>query len=152
MLCQCQPAEFVAFANDSFYQGNFIFSRALQRSQDQRMAGRLNFGVILYASAAKEIANALGIERPPEIEIGHGRTTLTFRGQGASRWPQEQQIEHALQAASVSRTVLARDSRRAVRQRARRAIVIVFEDTTLLRGCEVVSRWECVVPMPVMTD
>jgi hypothetical protein len=111
------------------------------------MAGRLNFGIILYASAANAIGHALGIARPPEIEIGRGRTTLTFRSQGASRWPEEQQMEQALRAASISRTVLGEDSRRAVRQRARRAIVIVFEDTTLLQGCEVVSRWECVVPM-----
>jgi hypothetical protein len=42
--------------------------------------------------------------------------------------------------------VLADDPRRAVRKRINRAIVVVFEDTTLVHGCEVVARWECVVP------
>jgi hypothetical protein len=42
--------------------------------------------------------------------------------------------------------VLANDKRRAVRRRADRAIVVVYEDMTLVRGCEVVGRWECVVP------
>jgi hypothetical protein len=44
--------------------------------------------------------------------------------------------------------VLSEDSRPAVRKRASdRAIVIIYEDATLVRGCSVVSQWKCVVPI-----
>ncbi|HET7186602.1 MAG TPA: hypothetical protein VFI52_00545 [Gemmatimonadaceae bacterium] len=109
---------------------------------------RLKVGVVRYSSIATSIAHALGIEPAPDCRIGHGRITLTFRRIGASRWPEEQQVEHALRAAEVARAVLASDSRRAVRERTTRAIVVVYEDATLVRGCAVVARWECVVPAP----
>jgi hypothetical protein len=89
---------------------------------------------------------ALGVEPVPVCRIGHGRITLTFRRAGASRWSEEQQIEHAIRVAAVARNVLANNPRRAVRRRATRAIVVVYEDLTLVRGCEVLARWECVVP------
>jgi hypothetical protein len=95
---------------------------------------------------ATEIASALGVEPAPDCRIGQGRITITFRRLGASRWPENQQIEYALRVVAVARTVLANDSRRAVRDRVARAIVVVYEDATLLRGCEVLARCECVVP------
>lgn len=107
---------------------------------------RLQIGVVRYASVAAAIAHALGVEPAPDCRIGHGRITLTFRRLGASRWSEAQQIDYALRAADVARRVLSADSRRAVRQRAARAIVVVYEDATLVRGCAVVARWECVVP------
>ena len=107
---------------------------------------RLKVGIVRYGSVARAISEALGIEPPPDFLIGQGRITLTFRRLGASRWPEAQQIEHALQVASVARSVLSSDSRRAVRQRADRAIVVVYEDAKLMKGCAVVSRWECVLP------
>lgn len=99
-----------------------------------------------YGSVAKAIARALGVEPAPDCRIGQHRITLTFRRLGAWRWSGEQQIEHAFRAAAVARAVLADDPRRAVRKRVNRAIVVIYEDTTLIRGCEVVSRWQCVVP------
>jgi hypothetical protein len=86
------------------------------------------------------------VEPPPECRIGHGRITLTFRGVGASHWSEAQQIEHALRAAAIARQILGDDPRRSVRNRVRRAIVVAYEDSALVRGCEVQSRWECVVP------
>ena len=113
---------------------------------------RLQFGVIRYGAVAAAIARALGVEPAPDCRIGHGRITLTFRRLGASRWSENQQIEHALRAAATARTVLGDDPRRAVRERARRAIVVVYEDATLVRGCAVVARWECVVPVVATRD
>jgi hypothetical protein len=107
---------------------------------------RLRVGVVRYASVANAIGRALGVEPAPDCRIGHGRITLTFRRHGASRWPEVRQIEYALRAAAVAREVLSADPRRAVRQRAQRAIVVVYKDAALLRGCAVVARWECVVP------
>jgi len=107
---------------------------------------RLRVGVTRFASVANAIADALGIEPQPDCRIGHGRIMLTFRRLGASRWPEKQQIEFALRAAGIAREVLAADSRRTVRGRASRAIVVVYEDATLLSGCSVIARWECVVP------
>jgi hypothetical protein len=107
---------------------------------------RLQIGVVRYASVATAIGRALGVEPAPYCQIGQGRITLTFRHLGASRWSENQQIEHALRAAATARAVLADDSRRAMRERATRAIVVVYEDATLVRGCAVVARWECVVP------
>ncbi|MDQ6872719.1 MAG: hypothetical protein M3037_12060, partial [Gemmatimonadota bacterium] len=95
------------------------------------------------------IAHALGAEPAPYCQIGHGRITLTFRRLGASRWPENQQIAYALRAAETARAVLAADSRRTVRERANRAIVIVYEDAKVLRGASVVARWECVVAAPL---
>ncbi len=108
---------------------------------------RLKVGIVRYASVAKAIGRALGIEPVPDCRIGQGRITLTVRSLGASRWSEAQQIEHSLKIAAVARTVLAEDSRSAVRKRAvNRAIVIIYEDATLVKGCAVVTRWECVVP------
>lgn len=108
---------------------------------------RLKAGIVRYGSVGAAIARALGSEPTPNFRIDAGRITLTFRGVGASRWPEAQQIEYALRTATVARRVLADDTRRAVRGRATRAIVVVYEDSTLVRGCAVVSRWECVVPI-----
>lgn len=107
---------------------------------------RLKIGVVRYASVADAIARALPLRAAPDCRIGHGRITLTFRQLGLSRRPEAEQMEHALQAAAVARTVLAAESRGSVRKRARRAIVVVYEDVNLSRGCDVASRWECVVP------
>lgn len=107
---------------------------------------RLQIGVARYASVATAIAQALGVQPAPDCRIGQRRITLTFRRLGAWRWSGEQQIEHALRVAEVARRVLADDPRRAVRKRINRAIVVIYEDTTLVRGCEVQARWECVVP------
>jgi hypothetical protein len=113
---------------------------------------RLQVGVVRYASVARAIGRALGVEPAPYCQIGHGRITLTFRRLGASRWSENQRIEHAIRAAATARGVLADDPRRAVRERATRAIVIVYEDATIVRGCAVVARWECVVPAPSQRD
>ncbi len=107
---------------------------------------RLKVGVVRYGSVATAIGLALGAEPPPDCRIGHGRITLTFRSVGASRWPESKQVEHALRAAAVARAVLAEDPRPAVRERTSRAIVVVYEDATLVRGCSVEGRWEYVVP------
>ena len=109
---------------------------------------RLKMGIVRYASAAGAIAEALGLDNSPDIRIGHGRIKLTFHALGASRWPDDRQIEYALRVAGLARDILGRDARRVVRQRASRAIVVVYEDSTLVRGCAVLSRWECVVPSP----
>jgi hypothetical protein len=108
---------------------------------------RLRIGVVRYAAVGASIARELGATgAAPDCQIGHGRVTLTFRRLGATRWPESEQIEHALRAAAAARAVLAADARQAVRQRAARAIVVVYEDATLVRGCAVTARWECVVP------
>jgi len=107
---------------------------------------RLQVGVVRYASVAAAIARALGTEPAPDCRIGQGRVALTFRRLGATRWPEARQVEHALQAAAAARAVLAADARRAVRERAARAIVVAYEDAAVVRGCVVTARWECVVP------
>jgi hypothetical protein len=113
---------------------------------------RLQIGIVRYLSVAKTIGNALGIDPPPYVRIGHGRITITFRSLGASRWPENQQVELALRAAETARAVLAKGSQRAVRRRTARAIVVVYEDSSVVRGCVVVARWECVVPVPASHD
>lgn len=108
--------------------------------------GRLQVGIVRYASVARRIAHALGAQPAPECRIGQGRITITFRRIGASRWAESRQIEHALRVATIARGAMATDSRRAVRQRTTRAIVVVYEDAALVRGCAVTARWECVIP------
>jgi hypothetical protein len=107
---------------------------------------RLQIGIVRYLSVARAIGNALGIEPAPYIRIGHRRITLTFRSIGASRWPENQQMELALRAAATARAVLAQNPRRGLRDPTTRAIVVVYEDASVVRGCAVVARWECVVP------
>jgi hypothetical protein len=107
---------------------------------------RLQVGVVRYAAVASAIGRSLGVEPEPDCRIGHGRITLTFRRLGASHWSEERQIVFALRAAASARAILRNDRRRAALQRADRAIVIVFEDASLVRGCAVNARWECVVP------
>jgi hypothetical protein len=102
--------------------------------------------VFRFRTAAGAIGRALGVEPLPECRIAHGRTTLTFRRLGATRWPEAQQMEFAGRAVAVARAVLADDSRRQLRNGARRAIVVVYEDATVVQGCAVVARWECAVP------
>ena len=107
---------------------------------------RFRRGVVRYASAAREIGLALGLESPPDCRIGQGRIRLTFKNVGATRWEEAEKVDNALRIADVARLVFANDSRRIVRRRANRAIVVVYEDKMLVRGCEVVGKWECVVP------
>ena len=38
------------------------------------------------------------------------------------------------------------DSRKAVRKRSNRAVVVIYEDASLDQGCDVRSRWQCIVP------
>jgi hypothetical protein len=116
----------------------------MSRLQNESVWARL--GMVPYASVATEIGRVLGVDPAPYCQIWQGRVALTFRRLGASRWSENQQIEHAVRAAAVARTVLAGDRRRAVRGRATRAILVVYEDATVVRGCAVVARWECVVP------
>jgi hypothetical protein len=104
------------------------------------------FEIERFPSAAGPIARELGVASPPECRIRNGRTTLTFRRLGATRWSEAQQMEFALRAASVARVVLADDRRGQLRRSAMRAIGVVFEDATSVDGCAVVARWECVVP------
>jgi hypothetical protein len=106
-------------------------------------------GFVRYASAAAEIGRVLGVDPAPDCGLLHGRILLQFRRLSVSRWSEEQRFDYALAAAAIARTVLASDAKRAVRKRATRAIVVVYEDVTLVRGCEVVARWECVVPSGV---
>ena len=108
----------------------------------------LRGGVVRFASVTDAIRRELAFDFEPDCRIGHGRIYLTFRNMGGSRWPVEQQTDHALRVAAVARSVLASDHRGGVRRLARRAIVAVYEDVFLVRGCEATARWECVIPPP----
>ena len=105
-----------------------------------------NFEVFRFRSTAATIARALNVEPPPECRIQNGRTYLTFRRMGASRWPEVQQMELVRRAVAVTRAVLADDERRQLRKSAPKAIVVAFEDASLVDGCAVTTRWECTVP------
>ena len=104
------------------------------------------FEVFRFRSVGDAVARALNVESSPECRVTNGRTTLTFRQIGASRWPEAEQMRFALQVASVARTVLAEDSRSKLRRGATRAITVAFRDTTVIEGREVMARWECTVP------
>lgn len=107
---------------------------------------RLQAGVVRYASVAREIAHVLGVTPEPEVRFGQWRITITFRRLGASRWPEAQQMDYAFRVADEARSAMAADRRGAVRSRAKRAIVVIYEDASSVRGCAVVARWECVIP------
>lgn len=113
-----------------------------------RTMSRLKLGVVRYATVADAIGRAVGVESAPDCRIGHGRITLTFRRLGGTRWPEARRVEYALEVAAAARAALAADARRAVRERVAKAVVVAFEDATLVRGCAVTARWECVVPAP----
>ncbi|HVD60899.1 MAG TPA: hypothetical protein VNC11_08510 [Gemmatimonadaceae bacterium] len=106
---------------------------------------RLRAGVVRYASVGRALGRHLGLERAPDTRIGKGRVRVTFNNVGASRWTEAQRLQYAFQVADVARMILADDHRRLVRRRARRAIVVVYDDIALEEGCEVSSKWECVV-------
>ena len=106
----------------------------------------LRFGVVRFASVAQAIARELAVEVEPDCHLGRGRMTITFRNIGATRWPVGEQAERALAAAATARRLLAEDPRARVHRRASRAIVVAYEDETLVRGCAVSARWSCVVP------
>jgi hypothetical protein len=107
---------------------------------------RPRIGIIRYTPLVRDLANSLGIQTVPAFRIGRGRITLIFRQLGASRWPAEERIEYAFHVANVTRSMFAADHRRLVRRRANRAIVVVFEDVFLERGCDITARWQCIVP------
>jgi len=107
---------------------------------------QFNFEVFRFRSTAATIARALNIEPPPECRIQNGRTYLTFRRLGATRWPESQQMDLVKRAVAVTRAVLADDERRQLRKSAPKAIVVAFEDASLVDGCPVTTRWECTVP------
>lgn len=107
---------------------------------------RLKVGIVRYASVGRAIAHALGVNPPPDCSIGRGRITFRFRQTGASHWPEERRMQYALHVAETARSLLGADERRGVRRRVNRAVVVVFEDADLDRGCDISARWECVVP------
>ncbi|HVF39783.1 MAG TPA: hypothetical protein VM939_07775 [Gemmatimonadaceae bacterium] len=113
---------------------------------------RPRIGIVRYSSVARAIAEALRVNPPPDFRVGRGRVTLKFRQTGASLWPEEQRIEYALHVANVVRSILSADPRRLVRRQANRAVGVLFIDAALDRGCDVSSRWECVVPMAALHD
>jgi hypothetical protein len=104
------------------------------------------FEVFTFRSIGDAIAHALQLPVSPECRVVNGRVTLTFRRLGAARWPEMQQMELVHRAVGVARGVLADDSRRQLRRGAARAIVVVFEDASLVQGCAVTARWECALP------
>lgn len=108
----------------------------------------VQIGFVRYASVAAAIGRALGIAPPPDVRLGQGRLTITFRRSGASRWPQDEQVDFALRVSAIARRVLSDDRRGQIRARARRAIVVAYEDAANAAGCAVTSRWECVIPAP----
>ena len=93
------------------------------------------------------VARGLRVDESPDCRIVNGRTVITFRRLGAVQWPEAQQVEFALRTADVARAVLAEHPRWQLRRGATRAIVVAFRDATVLQGCEVTRRWECIVPM-----
>lgn len=103
--------------------------------------------VFSFPSVGDAVARALRVDESPDCRIVNGRTVITFRRLGAVFWPEPQQMEFALHAAAVARTVLAEHPRAQLRRGATRAIVIVLKDATVLQGCEVTRRWECIVPI-----
>ena len=107
----------------------------------------LPFEVFSFRSVGDAVARALHVDESPDCRIVNGRTVLTFRRLDAVRWPEAQQMEFALRVAAVARVVLAEHPRAQLRRGATRAIVIALKDATVLRGCEVTRRWECIVPM-----
>ena len=104
------------------------------------------FEVFSFRSVGEGVARALAVESVPECRVVHGRVTLTFRRLGAARWPEAQQMELALRVVEAARVVLAGDSRWQLRRGATRAIVVIYEDSTVVQGCAVTARWECAVP------
>ena len=96
--------------------------------------------------AETEIAEELGVRPKPEVRIGRGRITVKFRQLGASGWSEQRRIDHAFQVASVVRELLEAGTRRSLRRRASRAVVVTYEDATLASGCDIDARWVCVVP------
>lgn len=106
---------------------------------------RVRFGIVRFASVAAAIEQAIGGEPLPRCEIGHGRIRLTFRGRGASRWPEAQQVTFAFQVAALARDVMSADERERVHARVSRAILVAYEDAAVLPDCTVRGRWECLV-------
>lgn len=84
----------------------------------------LQAGIIRYASLARAIREALDVDPRPEVRVGQRRLTITFRRLGATRWPEARQIDYALRAADVVRSVMAMDKRAGVRYRSTRAITV----------------------------
>ncbi len=99
--------------------------------------------------AGKTIAEELGVEPPPLIRIARGRLTIRFRQLGASRWSETDRMEHAFEIAATVRAILAAHSRWVLRRRASRAVAVIYQDTMIVNGCDIESRWECVVPVSV---
>ena len=104
------------------------------------------FEVFSFRSVGEAVARALNLESVPDCRVVHGRVTLSFRRLGAARWAEAQQIELALRVVEAARVVLAGDARWQLRRGATRAIVVVYEDSSVVHGCAVTARWECAVP------
>jgi hypothetical protein len=102
--------------------------------------------VFRFRSAARMIAQTLGVDPAPDCVVKNGRTTLTFRKLGGSRWAESDQMAFALRAAEVARRVFLDDDRRQLRAAAARAVEVAFEDAAVVQGCAVSARWECTVP------
>lgn len=99
-----------------------------------------------FRKTANAIAEELGANPAPDVRIGRGRITVKFRQLGASSWSEARRIDHAHQVAAVVRGLLEATTKRALRRRATRAVVVTYEDATLANGCDIDARWVCVLP------
>ena len=70
----------------------------------------------------------------------------SFVGLGARLLLQALKLALVGRAVAVTRAVLADDDRRQLRKSAAKAIVVAYEDSSLVDGCAVTERWECTVP------
>lgn len=107
---------------------------------------RIKVPIRRYRALAKEIAAATGFNPPPVCKVGRGRITILFKQSGATRWPESEKFEQAFRIADLARSIISADKRRLVRRRSRRAVVVIYEDRMMQRGCDVTARWRCVVP------
>jgi hypothetical protein len=100
----------------------------------------LDLELFNFRSVGDAVARELRVDPSPDCRLDNGRTWITFRRLGGTRWSEAEQVEF------VTRAVLADHPRDKLRKKATRAIVIVFKDSAAVQGCEVTARWECTVP------
>ncbi|HEX6575386.1 MAG TPA: hypothetical protein VF042_10500 [Gemmatimonadaceae bacterium] len=107
---------------------------------------RLRVGIVRYGPIQKEISRVIGTRPPVICRVARGRITLIFKQVGATTWSDSEKFNQAFRAAELARAVLDADTRRLVRRKSKRAVVVIYEDRMMTHGCDVTARWQCIVP------
>ena len=110
-------------------------------------AGSIVYKFFPFRLLGEQIQHEVGLSAPAACREDHGRLEVLIRGEGLSRADDDSVVRRAIDVTRAARQHAARSSQRRVSRKAKRAIVVIFEDELLHSGAVLTSRKTYVAPV-----